>query len=143
MKIFKDLSNIKNMVFNVEKMLTNSMELKLWQWGGRSNPSGMSSRYCGFRLLKASFRQRTYQCRYSIYQELLRQHVVVWVQRAHPGGKYSADLALIHKVRTTQQLCAEFWTPADWPPYSPDLNPLDFVRYLAPFAGEIPSDASR
>jgi hypothetical protein len=21
---------------------------------------------------------------------------------------------------------AEFWTLADWPPYSPDLNPLDF-----------------
>ncbi len=35
-----------------------------------------------------------------------------------------------HTARTTQELLretmAEFWTPVDRPPYSPDLNPLDF-----------------
>jgi hypothetical protein len=27
----------------------------------------------------------------------------------------------------SQQLLAEFWIPADWLPYSPDLNPLDIA----------------
>jgi hypothetical protein len=38
-----------------------------------------------------------------------------------------AVLALVHTARTTQQLLVEFWTPAEWQPYSPDLNLLDFT----------------
>jgi hypothetical protein len=39
----------------------------------------------------------------------------------------SVDLAGVHTTRTAQQLLAEFWTPAYWSPYSPDLNLLDFA----------------
>ncbi len=39
---------------------------------------------------------------------------------------FSAESALAHTARTTQQFLAEFWTLADWPPYLPDLNLLDF-----------------
>jgi hypothetical protein len=31
-----------------------------------------------------------------------------------------------YDAETTQQLLAEFWILADWPPFSPDLNLLDF-----------------
>jgi hypothetical protein len=40
--------------------------------------------------------------------------------------RLAADLAPVHTARTPQQLLAEFWTPADSPPYLPDLNLLDF-----------------
>ncbi len=67
-----------------------------------------------------------------VYQDLLRKHVVPWIQRTYPDGNYvfQQDSAPAHTAKTTQEFLretmAEFWTPADWPPYSPDLNPLDF-----------------
>jgi hypothetical protein len=67
-----------------------------------------------------------------VYQDLLRKHVVPLIKRTYPDGNYvfQQDLAPTHTARTTQQFLretmAEFWTSADWPPYSPDLNPLDF-----------------
>jgi hypothetical protein len=67
-----------------------------------------------------------------VYQGLLRKHVVPWIKRTYPDGNYvfQQDSAPAHTARTTQEFLtetmAEFWTPADWPPYSPDLNPLDF-----------------
>jgi hypothetical protein len=36
------------------------------------------------------------------------------------------DSALYNTARTTQKLLAVFWTPAYWPVYFQDLNPLDF-----------------
>jgi hypothetical protein len=68
----------------------------------------------------------------NVYQDLLRKHVVPWIQRMYLDGNYvfQQDLASAHTARTTQQYLketmVEFWTPADWPPYSPDLIPLDF-----------------
>jgi AraC-like DNA-binding protein len=68
----------------------------------------------------------------AIYQELLRQHVVPWLQRTYPGGNYvfQQDSAPAHAARTTQEFLKEnmssHWSPDLWPPYSPDLNPLDF-----------------
>jgi hypothetical protein len=50
------------------------------------------------------------------------------------------DLALAHTARITQLFLAEFWTPADWLPYLPDLNMLDFS--VALFVGESSGDAS-
>jgi hypothetical protein len=53
-------------------------------------------------------------------------------QRTYPDGNYvfPQDSAPAYTARTTQEFLretmAEFWTPADWPPYSSDLNPLDF-----------------
>jgi hypothetical protein len=35
------------------------------------------------------------------------------------------DLAPVHTAKTTQQLLAEFWTLANWPPNMLDLNLLD------------------
>jgi hypothetical protein len=67
-----------------------------------------------------------------VYQDLLRKHVVPWIQRTYPDGDYvfQQDSAPAHTARTTQQFLrktmAEFWTLVDWPLYSPDLNPLDF-----------------
>jgi hypothetical protein len=62
---------------------------------------------------------------------------ISWKKRSH-----SADLAPVHTPRTTQQLLAEFWTLADWPPYLPDLNLLDF-SILHNFEGERPGNNSR
>jgi hypothetical protein len=142
MKIFEDLSNIKNMVINVEKMLNNGMELKLWQWGGRSDPSRMGGRYCGFRLLKASFRQQTYQCRY-----LPRAFETACGRLGPEGtswwkifGGFSIDPqsqdhpAVVCRILDSSGLTTIFC----------GLEPPG-LRYLVPFAGEIPNlnDASR
>jgi hypothetical protein len=67
-----------------------------------------------------------------VYQDLLQQHVVPWIQRTYLDGNnvFQQDLALAHTARTTQQFqketMAEFWTPVDWLPFWPDLNPLGF-----------------
>jgi hypothetical protein len=62
------------------------------------------------------------------------------VQRTYPDGKYNPDgkcnpdgkynpmdSAAANTAITTQKFLAEFWTLADWPPYLPDLNQLDFL----------------
>jgi hypothetical protein len=62
----------------------------------------------------------------------LRKHVVPWIKQTYPDGNYvfQQDSAPAHTAQTTQQFLretmAKFWTPADWLPYSPDLNLLDF-----------------
>jgi hypothetical protein len=38
-----------------------------------------------------------------------------------------ANSALVYTAKTAQRLLAELWFLVDWPPYLPDLNPLDFV----------------
>jgi DDE superfamily endonuclease len=68
----------------------------------------------------------------AIYQELLRQHVVPWLKRTYPDGNYvfQQDSAPAHAARSTQDFLREnmasHWSPELWPPFSPDLNPLDF-----------------
>jgi hypothetical protein len=65
-------------------------------------------------------------------QELLRQHVVPWIQRTYLDSNhlFQQNLVPAHTALTTQEFLretmAEFWTQAEWPPYSPDLNPLGF-----------------
>ncbi len=39
-KICKELSNSKNLVFNVKKLLNDDVDLTPWLRGGRSNASG-------------------------------------------------------------------------------------------------------
>jgi hypothetical protein len=46
--IFQELSKSKNMVFNVKKLLDNCVDLTLRRGDGKSDPSEMSCRYCGF-----------------------------------------------------------------------------------------------
>ncbi len=50
MKMFKDLNNSKDMVFDVKKQLNDVVDLTLWQRAEEMN--GMS---CGFRQPKAGF----------------------------------------------------------------------------------------
>jgi hypothetical protein len=59
-------------------------------------------------------------------KSFFRQHVVPWFHRKYPDQKYIFQRTQSYAVRTTQQLWAKFWTPADWALYSPDLNLLDF-----------------
>jgi AraC-like DNA-binding protein len=64
MKIFEGLSNSKNMVFNMKKLLT-----MVWTWfygegAKRSDPRRMSRRSCGFRPTIAGLRQWRDQCRH-------------------------------------------------------------------------------
>jgi hypothetical protein len=84
------------------------------------DPSGMSSRSCVFSLLKAGFLWRACQCRRlpSAFETSgpLGTEDISWQKICFP-----VDLLLVI-ARTTQQLLAEFWTPADPLPYSPDLN---------------------
>jgi hypothetical protein len=37
-----------------------------------------------------------------------------------------ADSVPAYAAQITSRRLAEFWFSADWPPYSPDLNSLDF-----------------
>jgi hypothetical protein len=57
MKIFEGLSNSKNMILNVKKLLSVGLG-----YGGkaeRTDASGMSGRSSGFTPPKAGFRRRT------------------------------------------------------------------------------------
>jgi hypothetical protein len=41
----------------MKKLVNDDVDLTLWQRDRRSDPSGMSSRYCGLRLVMVSFRR--------------------------------------------------------------------------------------
>jgi hypothetical protein len=63
-----------------------------------------------------------------VYQELLDGMWSPWSRgQILAENTSSADLALVHTARTAQQFWGESWTLADWLPYSPHLNPLDFA----------------
>jgi hypothetical protein len=59
MKIFEGLSNSKNMVFNVKKLLNFGVGLTLQQKGGKNRCEQMSGQSSGFTPPKAGFHQRT------------------------------------------------------------------------------------
>ncbi len=61
-----------------------------------------------------------------VNQELLRQHVVPWVQRDIVWRKIRllADSAPASATQITLRPLVEFWFLTDWPPYSSDLNSL-------------------
>jgi hypothetical protein len=61
MKIFKGLSNSKNMVSSVIKLLNDSMDLNLGKGADRSDPSGMSGISFVFRLPVSGYRWQTGQ----------------------------------------------------------------------------------
>ena len=74
------------------------------------------------------------------YIEALRSTLVPWMKRvavsrgsaAHPAPFiFQQDSAPAHRAkRTLDYLKKEgihFWTPAMWPPNSPDLNPMDYA----------------
>ena len=65
-------------------------------------------------------------------ERILCIHVEPWA-RAHFGQRswiFQQDSAPAHKARDTQQWLQQhfpgFITSQEWPPYSPDLNPMDY-----------------
>lgn len=66
------------------------------------------------------------------YQELLRSHVLPWLQHHYPDNGFvlQQDGAPPHTANSTQNFLREagvqFCPKTLWPPSSPDLNPLDF-----------------
>jgi hypothetical protein len=63
---------------------------------------------------------------------ILRLVVIPWIQANVEDGPwiFQQDLASPHRARTTQEWISEnfgnFITIREWPPYSPDCDPLDY-----------------
>ncbi len=66
------------------------------------------------------------------YQVLLHRHVIPWLSATYSEGSYvfQQDGAPAHTANSTQQFIesnmAANWSKTVWPPYSADLNPLDY-----------------
>ena len=73
------------------------------------------------------------------YIESLKKTLIPWMRRvaaAHgPAGRpahiiFQQDSAPAHRAKKTLDFLRseklDFWTPNDWPPNSPNLNPLDY-----------------
>ena len=70
----------------------------------------------------------------AVYQNLILQHSLLpWATRKYRGVKwlFQQVSAPAHGTRTTKAWLEanvpDFLSPEEWPPYSPDLNPLDFA----------------
>ncbi len=67
-----------------------------------------------------------------VYQTMLEEKVLPWAQENLEGEDWTfqQDSAPAHRSKQTQGWIEEnfedFIHPRDWPPYSPDLNPLDY-----------------
>ena len=65
--------------------------------------------------------------------DILQAVVLLWTQQTYPNQNwiFQQDSAPAHRTRTTQEFCKNkfpaFWSPQQWPPYSPDLNQLDYA----------------
>lgn len=66
-------------------------------------------------------------------QDILQAVVLPWA-RAHYSNErwtFQQDSAPAHRAKTVQDWCKKnfpsFISAAEWPPYSPDLNPLDYA----------------
>jgi hypothetical protein len=77
-----------------------------------------------------------------VYQELLRPHVIPWVQRTYPDRKY-----VFHRISTSphcQDYPAVFGRILDSSGFAAIFTRLEFsgLLYMAHFAGKRPGDAS-
>jgi transposase len=65
-------------------------------------------------------------------EEILERYMKPWANRIHGDANwcFQQDSAPAHSARTTQAWlttnCPSFISKDDWPPSSPDLNPLDY-----------------
>uniref|UniRef100_A0A1I7RU52 DDE_3 domain-containing protein n=1 Tax=Bursaphelenchus xylophilus TaxID=6326 RepID=A0A1I7RU52_BURXY len=65
-------------------------------------------------------------------RDILESVVLPWSKKHFGKQKwvFQQDSAPAHKAKSTQDWCRshfpDFITTADWPPYSPDLNPMDY-----------------
>uniref|UniRef100_A0A914DH47 Tc1-like transposase DDE domain-containing protein n=1 Tax=Acrobeloides nanus TaxID=290746 RepID=A0A914DH47_9BILA len=70
--------------------------------------------------------------RYS-YMNMLREYFFPWAEEHFDDEQwcFQQDSASGHKANETQETlaeeCLDFITRDEWPPNSPDLNPLDYV----------------
>ncbi len=93
-------------------------------WSGTEAMQAEWGRSWWFRRPKAGFHGRMGQCQhlakaFETVCGILGTEVILTKNTA--SGRFLAPTN-----RITQQFLAEFWTPADWPPYSLDLNLLNF-----------------
>lgn len=64
--------------------------------------------------------------------DILKKEVLPWAQRhfGQANWTYQQDSAPAHKANVVQAWCKgnfpDFISSAEWPPNSPDLNPLDY-----------------
>ncbi len=123
----------------MEKLFNNGMHLIVWRWGGRRDPSGMSGGYCGFRLLKASFRQQTYQCRY------LPRAFETACGRLGPEGtswwKIFGGFSIDPQSQDHPAVVGRILDYSGLTTIFSRLEPPG-LHYLVPFAGEISRDSS-
>jgi inhibitor of nuclear factor kappa-B kinase subunit alpha len=67
-----------------------------------------------------------------VYMDMLREHLLPWAEDVFGEDDwcFQQDSAPAHKANETQEMLREevpdFITRDEWPPYSPDLNPLDY-----------------
>lgn len=65
-------------------------------------------------------------------RDILQAVVLPWAQQHFGDQKWTLqqDSAPAHRAKTTQEWCKtnfpSFISAAEWPPYSPDLNPMDY-----------------
>ncbi len=65
-------------------------------------------------------------------EDILKPVVLPWIQANAEGGPwiFQQDSAPSHRAKTTQNWIStnfgDFITSQEWPPYSPDCNPLDY-----------------
>ena len=75
----------------------------------------------GFRLAAAD------------YIDMLETTVIPWMREVagNQPWVFQQDSAPAHRAKRTQDFLraqgVDFWTPQQWPPNSPDLNPLDYA----------------
>jgi hypothetical protein len=79
------------------------------------------------------FIERNVKINAKAYQNIILKGVLEPWAKKHFGNKrwtLQQDMAPAHSAQTTMDLCGElfprFWGKKDWPPNSPDLNPMDY-----------------
>ncbi len=113
----------RSLVLKMKKLLDNGLDLMWWPRGGKKWCERTEQQ---IYIAESRFRRRTCQCR-----QLLRAFQTAYSPLGTEGhslventsfGRFSTGL------RHPNHLAAkvEFWFSAEWPPYSLDLNSVDF-----------------